>query len=98
MPGAVVPVAQSLFVLALPMLLALAPSQGAVRTVRLTNASTAAIVNAVVEVDGRIVSARRDGSLVLAGRRDRIAQALLPLGVIPLPTQADGCSYVRKAR
>ncbi|HEX7855404.1 MAG TPA: hypothetical protein VF503_17110 [Sphingobium sp.] len=94
MPGAVAPLAQSLFVLTLPIVLVLAPSQGAVRTVTLGRASAAAIVNAAINVDGRIVSMNADGGLVLAGRRDRIIRALLPLGVLALPAPADGCSYV----
>lgn len=92
MPGAVAPVLQSLVVLSLPALLAIAPTQGAVRTVTLGRASQADIVNAAQRVDGRIVSARGDG-LVLVGRRDLLARALLPIGVLILPAQADGCSY-----
>ncbi|MFT3965892.1 MAG: hypothetical protein QM690_08430 [Sphingobium sp.] len=94
MPGPAVPIVQSLFVFSLPALLALAPTQGAVRTMALGHSSMASIVNAVVDSGGRVVSARADGSLIVAGRRDRIARALLPLGVLALPATADGCSYV----
>ena len=93
MPVAAVPLAQILFVLSMPLLLAMAPAQGVVRTMALRPVSPATTLNAVIEADGRIVSARADGSLIVAGRRDRIAWALLSLGVLPLPAVADGCSY-----
>lgn len=87
------PALQSLLVLSLPVLLAVAPMQGPVRTVVLGDARQADIVNAAIGVEGRILS-RRGNGLVLAGRRDRLALALLPLGVLVLPVEADGCSDV----
>lgn len=92
MPSLIAATAQSLFVLSLPAMLALAPADGVVRTMAMQPVSMAAVVNATVAVGGRIVSARPDGSLVLAGRRDRIAMALLPLGVIALPAARVLCS------
>lgn len=84
-------IVQSLFVLALPGVLAMLPSEGSLRTVALHPVSMSAVVNAVIETDGRILSARADG-LVVTGRRDRITRALLPLGVLALPVTAPGCS------
>jgi hypothetical protein len=92
MPVSLAPVVQSLFVLSLPVVLAMAPSEGAVRTVALRHIRLSEIVNAVVATDGRILAARPDGELLVTGRRDRIARALLPLGVFILPARAAGCS------
>jgi len=84
-------VAQSLFVLSLSALPALAPSHGAVRTVALYPVSMVATLNAAIAVDGRLMAATPDGALVLAGRRDRIIRALLPLGVLAIPARGAGC-------
>ncbi|HEX7822407.1 MAG TPA: hypothetical protein VF463_17525 [Sphingobium sp.] len=91
MPASLTLSTQILFVALSPALLALAPSQGAVRTVALRPVPLSAIVNAVLSTDGRILAGRGDGGLVVTGRRDRIALALLPLGVLALPTVTTGC-------
>lgn len=90
----IAPIVQSLLVLSLSVLPALAPSQGAVRAVALHPVAIAAILNAVVAVDGRLVATTSDGALLLAGRRDRIIRALLPLGVLAWPVRRVGCGEV----
>ncbi|MCE7796817.1 hypothetical protein LWE61_09630 [Sphingobium sufflavum] len=91
-------VAQGLLVLLLPALAVLAPTEGAMRTVTPRTVSLAAMVNAVIAVDGRIVAARGQDGLVVTGRRDRIVRALAPLGVLALPTVVAGCSAATKAK
>ncbi len=86
------PAAQSLLVLSMPLLWVLVPSEGALRTVALRPVALNSIVNAVVGTGGAIVAAQPGGGLIVAGRRDRIIRALLPLGVLALPSSGAGCS------
>lgn len=82
----------ALVLIGLVSLYAVPPAQGRILLVPMTRAAKMAVARVAVAHGARLVAAGPwSGSLLVEGRRDRLAQPLVQKGVLLLSAQAGGC-------
>ena len=82
--------------LGLPLLYALPPDRGRILLVPLTDGARHAVARLAIANGARLMAAGPwPGSLVVEGRGDRMAPALLERGIVSLSARVGGCGEER---